>query len=60
MAAVTKFAPPAQFLFGTDHPVWPYTTTVDPFSETEAELSMEVQHLLDRGNAERLFPQLKS
>ncbi len=60
IAALTKFAPPTQFLFGTDFPVWPYTTTIDPLNETEPELSPEVQHALDRGNAERLFPRLKT
>jgi len=60
MAALQKFAPPTQFLFGTDYPVWPYDTTIDPLAETEPELPAEVQHMLDRGNAERLFPRLKS
>lgn len=60
MAALAKFAPPTQFLFGTDYPVWPYDTTIDPLNETEPELSAEVQHMLDRGNAERLFPRLKA
>jgi predicted TIM-barrel fold metal-dependent hydrolase len=60
MAALEKFAPPTQFLFGTDYPVWPYDTTINPLNETEPELSDEVQHMMDRGNAERLFPRLKS
>lgn len=60
IAAVTKFAPPTQLLFGTDFPVWPYTTTIDPFNETEPELPADVQHAMDRGNAERLFPRLKA
>jgi predicted TIM-barrel fold metal-dependent hydrolase len=60
IAALTKFAPPTQLLFGTDFPVWPYDTTIDPFIETEAELSREIQHAMDRGNAERLFPRFKS
>lgn len=59
IAALTKFAPPTQFLFGTDYPVWPYDTTINPFNETEPELPAEVQHMMDRGNAERLFPRLK-
>ena len=60
IAAVTKFAPPTQLLFGTDFPVWPYTTTIDPFNETEPQLPASVQHAIDRGNAERLFPRLKT
>jgi 6-methylsalicylate decarboxylase len=60
MAALTKFAPPTQFMFGTDFPVWPYTTTINPLNETEPDLPPDVQHMLDRGNAERLFPRLKA
>lgn len=54
MAALRAFAPPTQFLFGTDFPVEAYETTVDQFQELH--LPAEVQYALDRGNAERLWP----
>jgi len=58
LAALMKFAPASQFLFGTDFPVWPYGTTADQLPNTK--LSAQVKHALDRGNAERLFPRLKA
>jgi predicted TIM-barrel fold metal-dependent hydrolase len=57
-AAVTKFAPTTQLLFGTDYPVWPYETTTSLIPELN--LPPDLEHALDRGNAERLFPRLKS
>ena len=57
IAAVMKFAPITQLLFGTDFPVWPYDTTTSHIPELK--LPSNVQHALDRGNAERLFPRLK-
>lgn len=53
MAALRAFAPPTQFLFGTDFPVEAYETTVDQFQELQ--LPADVQYALDRGNAERLW-----
>jgi 6-methylsalicylate decarboxylase len=58
MAALRAFAPPTQYLFGTDFPVESYETTVGQFPELE--LDTEVQHALDRGNAERLWPRFRS
>jgi predicted TIM-barrel fold metal-dependent hydrolase len=58
LGALMKFAPVSQFLFGTDFPVWPYSTTADQLPNTK--LSSQTKHALDRGNAERLFPRLKA
>ena len=54
MAALRAFAPPEQFLFGTDFPIEPTESTVEQFPVLR--LPSEVQHALDRGNAERLWP----
>jgi predicted TIM-barrel fold metal-dependent hydrolase len=56
IAAVTRFAPTTQLLFGTDFPVWPYETTASLIPDLK--LPAAVQHAMDRGNAERLFPRL--
>jgi 6-methylsalicylate decarboxylase len=58
IAAVTKFAPPSQLLFGTDYPVWPYETTTSLIPDLN--LPPDLERAMDRGNAERLFPRLKS
>ena len=58
LAALMKFAPMSQFLFGTDFPVWPYSTTADQLPNTK--LSAQIKHALDRGNGERLFPRLNA
>lgn len=58
LAALQAFAPPTQYLFGSDFPIEPFETTVDQLPS--AKLSTEVRHAMDRGNAERLFPRLKS
>ena len=58
MAALRAFAPPTQFLFGTDFPVEAYETTVDQLPELA--LPSDVQHALDRGNAERLWPRFRA
>jgi len=57
MAALRAFAPPTQYLFGTDYPVEPYETTVDQIPGLK--LPADVQNALDRGNAERLWPRFK-
>ena len=57
MAALQAFAPPSQYLFGTDYPVEPYETTVEQFPGLH--LSAEVTYALDRGNAERLWPKFR-
>jgi predicted TIM-barrel fold metal-dependent hydrolase len=58
MAALTKFVPSSQILFGTDYPMEPYETTVNEFPNMR--FSTELQQAIDRGNAERLFPRFKS
>ena len=57
MAALRAFAPPTQFLFGTDFPIEPTESTVEnlPLLKLPADL----QQALDRGNAERLWPKFK-
>ena len=57
MAALRAFAPPTQFLFGTDFPIEPTESTVEQFPVLK--LPAGVQHALDRGNAERLWPKFK-
>jgi predicted TIM-barrel fold metal-dependent hydrolase len=58
IAALTKLIPPTQYLFGTDYPAEPMASTLDHLPENG--LSREVMQALNRGNAERLFPRLKS
>ncbi len=58
MAALTAFAPPTQYLFGTDWPAEPMESTLDPLPTNH--LSPQVMQALNRGNAERLFPRFKS
>jgi len=58
MAALRAFAPPTQYLFGTDFPVEAYETTVGQFAELK--LPADVQYALDRGNAEGLWPKFKA
>jgi predicted TIM-barrel fold metal-dependent hydrolase len=54
MAALRAFAPTTQFLFGTDFPIEPTESTVEQFPVLR--LPTAIQHALDRGNAERLWP----
>ncbi len=58
MAAALEFAGPSQLLFGTDFPVEPYETTTRYIPSLQ--LSPEVLHALDRGNAERIFPRYRT
>jgi predicted TIM-barrel fold metal-dependent hydrolase len=58
MAALMKFVPPTQILFGTDFPIEPYETTLNPLSELA--LSEETLEQIYRGTAEHLFPRLKA
>jgi predicted TIM-barrel fold metal-dependent hydrolase len=58
IAALTKLVPPTQYLFGTDYPAEPMESTLDHLPENG--LSKDVMRVLNRGNAERLFPRLKS
>jgi 6-methylsalicylate decarboxylase len=57
IAALRAFAPPTQYLFGTDFPVEPYETTVEQIPGLN--LPSDVQYAMDRGNAERLWPKFK-
>ena len=57
MAALRAFAPLTQFLFGTDFPIEPTESTVQQFPAIK--LPADVQHALDRGNAERLWPRFQ-
>jgi predicted TIM-barrel fold metal-dependent hydrolase len=57
IAALRAFAPPTQYLFGTDFPIEPMETTVVQFPNLK--LPADVQHAMDRGNAERLWPKFK-
>jgi len=58
MAALTAFAPPSQYLFGTDWPAEPMESTLDELPASK--LPPETMQALNRGNAERLFPRFKS
>lgn len=58
LAALTKFVPTSQVLFGTDYPAEPMETT----TKALADFGLSAQDLeaIDRGTAERLFPRLKA
>ncbi len=58
IAALRAFAPATQYLFGTDFPIEPMESTVRQFPGLK--LPAGVQHALDRGNAERLWPKFKA
>ena len=58
MGALTAFAPPSQYLFGTDFPAEPMESTVDELPASK--LSPQVLQALYRGNAEKLWPRFKS
>jgi predicted TIM-barrel fold metal-dependent hydrolase len=58
MAALLKFAPIPQILFGTDYPVERIESTIDELPASN--LPVETLRAIDRENAERLFPRFKS
>ena len=58
MAALRAFAPTSQLLFGTDFPIEPIETTITQIPGLK--LPADVQHALNRGNAERLWPKFKA
>jgi len=58
MAALTKFAPPSQYMFGSDFPAEDPANTIKELAT--ADLPPDVLHGLYRGNAEKLFPRLKA
>jgi hypothetical protein len=53
-----KLAPSTQYLFGTDYPADPMESTVDDLPENDCRL--KIQRAINRENAERLNPRLKS
>lgn len=58
LAALMKFVPTSQILFGTDYAAEHMSSTLDEIPA--AGLSTEVLEAIYRGNAEKLFPRLKS
>jgi predicted TIM-barrel fold metal-dependent hydrolase len=58
LAAMMKLAPSTQYLFGTDYPAEPMESTVDHLPEND--LPADIQRVMNRENAERLYPRLKS
>jgi 6-methylsalicylate decarboxylase len=59
LAAVTEIIPVTQLLFGTDYPIWRTAESVNGVSTYKG--FNDAQRLaVNRGNAERLFPRLKS
>ena len=58
LAALTKFVPTSQILFGTDFSPEPIETTVDELPN--AGFSAAALQAVERGNAERLFPRFKA
>jgi len=57
MAALLAFVPASQVLFGSDFPYYTITQNAENFAKLE--LSAADRAAIDRGNAERLLPQLK-
>jgi predicted TIM-barrel fold metal-dependent hydrolase len=57
LAALTKFVPTSQLLFGTDFSPEPIETTVNELPTSG--LSQEVLQAMERGNAEKLLPRFK-
>lgn len=58
LAAMMKLAPATQYLFGTDYPAEPMESTLDHLPENN--LPAEIQAVMYRTNAERLYPRLKT
>jgi predicted TIM-barrel fold metal-dependent hydrolase len=58
LAALTKFVPTSQILFGTDFSPEPIETTVNELPT--AGFSGSALQAVERGNAERLFPRFKA
>jgi 6-methylsalicylate decarboxylase len=56
-AALTSLVPPTQYLFGTDYSPEPIETTVNEIPGLK--LSRDVLEMMERKNAERLFPRFK-
>jgi predicted TIM-barrel fold metal-dependent hydrolase len=58
MAALTAFAPPSQYLFGSDFPAEDPANTIAELKTVK--LAPDVLKGLQRGNAEKLFPRFKT
>jgi predicted TIM-barrel fold metal-dependent hydrolase len=58
IAAMTKLAPTTQYLFGTDYPAEPMESTLNYLPESQ--LPADIQRAMNRENAERLYPRLKT
>ncbi len=58
MAALMKFAPPSQYLFGTDFPAEHPSSTLKELKSLD--LPPDILKGLYRGNAEKLFPRFKA
>jgi len=56
-AALTALVPPTQYLFGTDYSAEPIESTVNEIPNLG--ISRDVLEILERKNAERLFPRFK-
>ena len=56
-AALTALVPPTQYLFGTDYSAEPIESTVNEIPNLG--ISRDVLEMLERKNAERLFPRFK-
>jgi predicted TIM-barrel fold metal-dependent hydrolase len=58
ISAMMHLAPSTQYLFGTDYPAEPMESTLDHLPENE--LPADIQRVMNRENAERLYPRLKN
>jgi len=54
MAALLKFVPASQVLFGSDYPY--YTLEQNVGGLAEIPMTQAERHAIDRGNAARLMP----
>ena len=59
LAALLKFAPTSQLLFGTDYPAEPMESTLRELENAGLFTRPEFLRALERENAERLFPRFK-
>jgi predicted TIM-barrel fold metal-dependent hydrolase len=57
MAALRAFAPPSQYLFGTDFPAEHPASTLNELKKLD--LPPDILKAIYRGNAEKLFPRFK-
>jgi 6-methylsalicylate decarboxylase len=57
--AVTEIIPITQLLFGTDYPIWRTDDSIGGLTKYK-EFNDAQRHAVNRGNAERIIPRLKS